>query len=135
MVSAHETTNRHQCLFCGSRFKNKNENERHQNSIHIRRYSWSCGAISGYHEAFYISQENPDDTDICGFCGEGFVRCGLNLSALAVRHLEDVHKLRKCEHSKKFYRADHFRQHLKLSHASRIGEWTVMLENTCMREN
>lgn len=51
-----------------------------------------------------------------------------------VRHLEDVHKFRECNSSKKFYRADHFRQHLKHSHQGSSGKWTNMLENACMIE-
>jgi hypothetical protein len=35
---------------------------------------------------------------------------------------------------KKFYRADHFRQHLKHSHAGTSGKWTNILENACMKE-
>lgn len=35
---------------------------------------------------------------------------------------------------KKFYRADHFRQHLKHSHAGKSGKWTNILENNCQRE-
>lgn len=49
-----------------------------------------------------------------------------------VRHLEEVHKFRECNASKKFYRADHFRQHLKHSHAGTSGKWTNMLENACL---
>lgn len=51
-----------------------------------------------------------------------------------IRHLQDVHKFRECNSSKKFYRADHFRQHLKHSHAGTSGKWTNMLENACMME-
>lgn len=35
---------------------------------------------------------------------------------------------------KKFFRADHFRQHLKHSHAGTPGKWTNILENACMKE-
>lgn len=44
------------------------------------------------------------------------------------------HKFGECNQSKKFFRADHFRQHLKHSHAGTSGKWTNMLENACMRE-
>lgn len=50
------------------------------------------------------------------------------------RHLQDVHKFRECHNSRKFFRADHFRQHLKHSHAGTSGKWTNMLENACMLE-
>ena len=44
------------------------------------------------------------------------------------------HKFRECNHAKKFFRADHFRQHLKHSHAGTSGKWTNMLENACMKD-
>lgn len=40
---------------------------------------------------------------------------------------------RRCR-SKKFFRADHFRQHLKYSHASKSGMWMKTLENKCLME-
>lgn len=49
-------------------------------------------------------------------------------------HLTNVHKFGECNQSKKFFRADHFRQHLKHSHAGTSGKWTNMLENACMKD-
>lgn len=45
-----------------------------------------------------------------------------------------MHKFGECNNVKKFYRADHFRQHLKHSHAGTSGKWTNILENACMKE-
>jgi len=45
-----------------------------------------------------------------------------------------MHKFGECNHAKKFFRADHFRQHLKHSHAGTSGKWTNMLENACMQD-
>jgi hypothetical protein len=45
-----------------------------------------------------------------------------------------VHKFGECNNAKKFFRADHFRQHLKHSHAGSSGKWTNILENACMKE-
>jgi hypothetical protein len=45
-----------------------------------------------------------------------------------------VHKFGECNNAKKFFRADHFRQHLKHSHAGTGGKWTNILENACMKE-
>lgn len=45
-----------------------------------------------------------------------------------------MHKFGECNQAKKFFRADHFRQHLKHSHAGTSGKWTNMLENACMRD-
>lgn len=51
-----------------------------------------------------------------------------------IDHLQNVHKFAECNQTKKFFRADHFRQHLKHSHAGTSGKWTNMLENACMKE-
>ncbi|KAI7327011.1 hypothetical protein KC326_g109 [Hortaea werneckii] len=49
-------------------------------------------------------------------------------------HLNRVHKFGECNQAKKFFRADHFRQHLKHSHAGTSGKWTNTLENACMKD-
>jgi len=142
-LKTHEAEKQYECSFCGNRFKNKNEAERHQNSLHVRRHSWSCSALTGYERAFHDSTTNPGEADTCGYCGDEFPRSGRNQAGPfiteqdwedRIRHLQDVHKFRECNASKKFYRADHFRQHLKHSHAGTSGKWTNMLENACMLE-
>ncbi|KAK4151728.1 hypothetical protein C8A00DRAFT_45129 [Chaetomidium leptoderma] len=142
-LRAHEAEKQYGCSFCGNRFKNKNEAERHQNSLHVRRHSWSCSALTAYERAFHDSTAKPGEADVCGYCGEEFPRSGQSQGAACVseqdwedriRHLQDMHKFRECNSSKKFYRADHFRQHLKHSHAGTSGKWTNMLENACMLE-
>ena len=109
----------------------------------MRRHSWSCSALTGYERAFHDSTTKPGEADTCGYCGDEFPRSGRNQSGPfitdqdweeRIRHLQDVHKFRECNSSKKFYRADHFRQHLKHSHAGTSGKWTNMLENACMME-
>ncbi|KAF3765346.1 hypothetical protein M406DRAFT_355885 [Cryphonectria parasitica EP155] len=142
---AHEAEKQYECTYCGNRFKNKNEAERHQNSLHVRRHSWSCSALSSYDRAFHESTSRPGEADTCGYCGEEFIRTGPNPAGLGrivtdpdwddrIRHLQEHHKFRECNSSKKFFRADHFRQHLKHSHAGTSGKWTNMLENACMME-
>ncbi|SPJ72415.1 uncharacterized protein FTOL_02143 [Fusarium torulosum] len=151
-LSAHEAEKQYECSYCGNRFKNKNEAERHQNSLHVRRHSWTCSALSGYDRAFHDSTNKPGEADTCGYCGDEFLRSGhgpgmgdlngVNAPRHAtdqdwderIRHLQELHKFRECNSSKKFFRADHFRQHLKHSHASTSGKWTNMLENACMLE-
>ena len=142
-LAAHEAEKQYGCSFCGNRFKNKNEAERHQNSLHVRRHSWSCSALSNYDRAFHDSTAHPGEADTCGYCGEEFERSGGTGRIKQatdqdwdnrIRHLQEVHKFRECNSAKKFYRADHFRQHLKHSHAGASGKWTNMLENACMTE-
>lgn len=129
----------YKCQWCHNRFKNKNEAERHQNSLHIRHHSWFCAAISGYEAAFHASTSPTSQTaggplaDGCGYCGEEFSNFPRDWE-VRIEHLTNIHKFGECNHTKKFYRADHFRQHLKHSHAGTSGKWTNMLENACMKD-
>lgn len=128
------------CQFCNNRFKNKNEAERHQNSLHLRRHSWSCAALPSYQAAFHASGSPSSQTnsgpshDTCGYCGEEFPNFPQPDWDRRFEHLTSVHKFGECNNAKKFYRADHFRQHLKHSHAGTSGKWTNILENVCMKE-
>ncbi|KAB8288873.1 hypothetical protein EYC80_010776 [Monilinia laxa] len=146
-LNAHEQEKQYECLYCRNRFKNKNEAERHQNSLHLRRHSWSCAALIEWANAFHPCPTRPSDADTCGYCGEDFPRSGLTSPGPnghpiptvtnedwdhRISHLQDMHKFGECNHAKKFFRADHFRQHLKHSHAGTSGKWTNMLENACM---
>jgi hypothetical protein len=146
----HALEKQYHCAYCKNRFKNKNEAERHQNSLHLRRYSWSCAALTGFEPAFHPSSSpiplpkspttssclaspvNPSSTDTCGYCGKTFPNPP-NWPA-RIEHLTRIHKFGECNQGKKFFRADHFRQHLKHSHAGTSGKWTNLLENACCRE-
>ncbi|KAF2480047.1 hypothetical protein BDY17DRAFT_231479, partial [Neohortaea acidophila] len=127
----HENEKQYTCTYCSKRFKNKNEAERHQNSLHLRLHSWSCAALSGPEAAFHTSSPT-DNTDACGYCGQEFS----NPPRWDIRaeHLNHVHKFGECNQSKKFFRADHFRQHLKHSHRGTGGKWTNILESACMMD-
>ncbi|KAI1375302.1 hypothetical protein F4677DRAFT_133770 [Hypoxylon crocopeplum] len=142
-LSAHEAEKRYECNFCGNRFKSKNEADRHENSLHVRRHAWSCSNIisAGYANVFQESIIRPGVADTCGYCGEDFLRNGgdnffkqANESDWDERlsHVRDAHKFGECNSTKQFYRADHFRQHLKHSHAAVSGRWTNGLESICM---
>ncbi len=129
---AHESEKQYTCQYCPNRFKNKNEAERHQNSLHLRRQSWSCAALSGVPAAFHPLGAPGSSADCCGYCGEEFSNPA-NWEARG-EHLSHVHKFGECNQAKKFFRADHFRQHLKHSHAGTSGKWTNMLETACMKD-
>ncbi|EXJ63531.1 uncharacterized protein A1O5_11292 [Cladophialophora psammophila CBS 110553] len=140
-LRAHQMEKQYTCQYCNNRFKNKNEAERHQNSLHLRRHSWSCAAITSYEAAFHPSSPSTSSsaparaqTDVCGYCGEEFPNLPQPDWDRRIDHLTNVHKFGECNQAKKFYRADHFRQHLKHSHAGQSGKWTNMLENVCLRE-
>ncbi|KAF2721443.1 hypothetical protein K431DRAFT_303428 [Polychaeton citri CBS 116435] len=129
-LKLHESEKQYTCAYCSNRFKNKNEAERHQNSLHLRRHSWSCAALSSVEAAFQPAPSG-NGTDACGYCGEEFP----SPASWAARHdhLNHVHKFGECNQTKKFYRADHFRQHLKHSHSGTSGKWTNTLETACMK--
>ncbi|KAL8931411.1 MAG: hypothetical protein Q9211_006982, partial [Gyalolechia sp. 1 TL-2023] len=146
---AHESEKQYVCNFCRNRFKNKNEAERHQNSLHVRRHSWSCATLAGnYERAFHPSTAIPPPApnqpppptdavapvDICGYCGKEFSNEPQPDWNDRIAHLTNIHKFGECNQSKKFFRADHFRQHLKHSHHGTSGKWTNMLEGACMKE-
>jgi len=114
------------------------------------RHSWSCAALSGYAAAFHISPTRPNEADTCGYCGEDFARSGISSPSpkgyqspiateqdweVRIGHLQEMHKFGECNHAKQFFRADHFRQHLKHSHAGTSGKWTNMLEDACMKDH
>ncbi|KAJ8119169.1 hypothetical protein ONZ43_g3838 [Nemania bipapillata] len=144
-LSAHEKEKQYECSFCGNRFRTKNEANRHENSLHIRRQIWSCSELlgAGYIHTFRRSSAQASDDDTCCFCGiqinETSVRDDGNPPVEGIwdarlRHLKDAHKFCECVTSKQFYRADHFRQHLKHSHAAVFGDGTSHLEAACMKE-
>jgi len=128
---AHEHEKQYTCAYCCNRFKNKNEAERHQNSLHLRRFSWSCAALPGVQAAFQAVSLGSN-ADMCGYCGELFTNPP-NWD-LRTEHLVQIHKSWECNQSKKFFRADHFRQHLKHSHHGASGKWTNILETACVRD-
>jgi hypothetical protein len=139
--SAHEAIKQYKCGYCNNRFKNKNEAERHQNSLHLRHYSWSCAALGTVADAFHprpaaypgapLSSAGGGDT--CCYCGKVFGN-GPPDWQRRTDHLLLDHKFGECNQNKKFFRADHFRQHLKHSHAAVVGKWTNYLESACMMQ-
>ncbi|MCJ1310247.1 hypothetical protein MMC25_003909 [Agyrium rufum] len=148
----HISEKQYKCLYCENRFKNKNEAERHQNSLHLRRNSWSCAKLAGsYQEAFHPCNAIPPNTnpthapppqpdggiapyDVCGYCGTNFSNHPTPDWEARINHLTGTHKFGECNQGKKFFRADHFRQHLKHSHGGTSGKWTNMLEEACRQE-
>jgi hypothetical protein len=129
----HELEKSHICQYCPNRFKNKNEAERHQNSLHLRRHFWSCATLNAQvHAAFHSSPTRSVAADVCGYCGEEFPNPADWEARL--KHLNHVHRSGECNQAKRFFRLDHFRQHLTHSHAGTSGRWTKLLGKDWMRE-
>lgn len=102
----HESEKQYTCAYCPNRFKNKNEAERHQNSLHLRRHSWSCAALAGVEAAFHSSGAGSGH-DICGYCGEEFPNPPQ--WDMRAEHLNHVHKFGECNQAKKFFRVSSVR--------------------------
>jgi hypothetical protein len=124
----------YECVYCKNRFKNQNEAKRHTNSLHLRKHSWSCAAMKAASDEFHHSTCQLSLFDICGYCGEQFPNIEVDDWTDRIEHLQAVHKFKECNLAKRFFRLDHFRQHLKHSHAASTGKWTNALENACMKD-
>ncbi|KAJ5845446.1 hypothetical protein N7534_009115 [Penicillium rubens] len=139
-LRAHEIEKQFSYLYCNCRFKNKEEVKWHENALHLPLYSWSCAALISFQTAFAASMSPSYQTstgpshDMCGYCGKDFPNYPQVDWDGRFEHLTSVHKFGECNNAKKFYRADHFRQHLQYSHAGTSGEWTNILESACMKE-
>jgi hypothetical protein len=72
--------------------------------------------------------------DDCGYCGAQFPNKPEPDWNIRTEHLVVAHKYGECNQHKKFFRADHFRQHLKHSHGGLSGKWTNILETACVRD-
>jgi len=111
--------------------------------------------LTNYETIFHQSHDTPDEIDICGFCGVKFSRNKRSLYYVQIQpseknhntidieqsyweeriqHLQTKHNFRECNTSKKFFKVEHFRQHLKHSHGASFGPWTRNIVDLCRRE-
>ncbi|KAJ4290070.1 hypothetical protein N0V88_006575 [Collariella sp. IMI 366227] len=130
-LANHEYEKPHPCTQCKKRFKSPTEAERHINAIHLKSDFWSCKALEDPMLAFHARTYHGAMWDVCGFCGGEFPRRGADGGANRVEmvtHVQTTHRIGECDHGKKFYRADNFRQHLKNTHVALPGKWLKVLE-------
>lgn len=113
-------------MYCPYRFNDKHEAERHQNSLHLRQYTWSCGILQNPRDAF---KHLSFGVSICCYCGT-YLLCH-PLDEELRTHLVRDHRFGECNEAKNFFRADHFRQHLIHSHGAVRGTWTDTIEDAC----
>ena len=138
-------------MYCADRFETLNTLERHQNPLHLGKYSWSCVALKNdLYNLIYApkSIQLPDNNlwqsqslstsstafDVCGYCGTQFPKEPAPDWEARVAHLIGVHKYDECNQDKKFFHIDHFREHLKHCHAGTSGKWMNKLEVAGMRD-
>lgn len=107
------------CPLCSGTFRDANEARRHFKAIHLRQMSWSCGTIASYHAYFTSNDWASKNQNVCSMCGMEFFEPADWKKRLA--HLLHAHNLGQCDLNKKFYRADHFRQHLKHTHRATMS--------------
>ena len=117
------------CAFCTEQFAEEDEAKQHQSSNHRRTYSWSCSALRSIQDAFFQRQDGL----ICGYCDTQVAFSKHPEAALLCRrHLRLAHRFQQCQDEKRFFKVNHFRQHLKQSHGALLGEWNNVLENACL---
>ena len=85
-------------------------------------------ALDGHTVAFGPSTAGSREMVDCGYCGKEFPNLPQPDWNARKYHLDSVHVFGRCDETKKFYRADHFKQHIVHSHAAQNGIWTKRLQ-------
>ena len=105
-----------QCTFCTDTFATKYDWQRHEKSLHLGLERWTCCPNGGTVEVGGIAH--------CVFCGS---------ADATPEHLE-THNFLACREKtvqeRTFYRKDHLRQHLKLSHGTKFDPWMEAWKST-----
>jgi hypothetical protein len=98
-----------QCTFCTDTFPAKYDWQRHEKSLHLGLERWTCCPNGG--------MVDVDGIPHCVLCGS---------EDATQEHLES-HNFIACHEKtlqeRTFYRKDHLRQHLKLSHGTKFDPW------------
>ncbi|ORY64998.1 uncharacterized protein BCR38DRAFT_341998 [Pseudomassariella vexata] len=138
-LNEHIAERPYHCTFCDLRFTSRNDARRHKDSIHVRKVSWSCSALSNDLVAF---RETHPGRFQCGYCGlelelvydgtDGSLQLTEQHISNLLQHLKDTHRHRLCPLNKNFFRLDHFQQHIKHSHAAKPGNWLYTVERACL---
>lgn len=122
------------CRFCTRPSPNATENHRHEQSVHVRSTSWSCNNIPNVAAA--LSVHPGSFMVLCGFCGFQICSSQSDLSDQVARdHLEQMHLWQGCDPRKRFYRPDHYQQHLRHVHGALPGPWTVAVQTAAVKRD
>jgi hypothetical protein len=96
--------------------------------LHPDRRSWSCAQLASPLAAFSLSLAGWT----CLYCGAEFPIT--SEGQIRIDHLSHDHKFRECDLAKRFFRREHFRQHLKHAHAASLDVQRIdMLDRACSR--
>ncbi|MBE3044205.1 homeobox domain-containing protein [Candidatus Bathyarchaeota archaeon] len=94
----------YQCTFCTDSFRHKYDWTRHERTLHLALEKWTCSPLGPVHL-------RPGETaSRCVFCDE------MDPSAGHIEAHDANNCMAKPSAARSFYRKDHFRQHLRLSH-------------------
>ena len=97
-----------QCTFCTDSFKTKHDWSRHEKSLHLSLEKWTCAPQGGLVSTIL---PNGSTSTTCVYC---------HAIDPPLSHLE-THNYSSCREKssadRTFYRKDHLRQHLRLTHA------------------
>lgn len=103
------------CTFCEASFKRKHEWQRHEKSCHLPLEKWTCTPHGG------TVVDHATCEVICAFCPE---------VEPSPEHLQ-THGYTACAQrpvaERTFYRKDHLRQHLRLTHG--VTKWVEAMES------
>ena len=109
------TSQKFPCTFCEAGFSRKHEWQRHEKSCHLPVEKWTCTP----HGGTVVDHDTCDVT--CAFCTE---------TDPSPEHLQ-THGYTACAQrplsERTFYRKDHLRQHLRLTH--RVTKWCKAMES------
>lgn len=112
---------------CPSWFVSNCEADRRYDLAYGREHFWSCAALTRREQVLLHHTLLPNQPPShCGYCGIK------SLDMLPREHLTHVHKFRKCS-EERYFREDHFLQHLVDSHSGTFGSWTIELGRACKR--
>ena len=97
-----------QCTFCTDTFKTKHDWSRHEKSLHLSLERWTCAPSGGI---VPTTDADGNEINMCVYC---------HCHNPGPDHLE-THNFMQCHDkgvaNRTFYRKDHLRQHLRLTHA------------------
>lgn len=111
-----------QCTFCTETFKSKYDWTRHESTLHLVLEKWTCAPFGPKH------RKAGEEVELCVFCDT------VNPTDI---HLSS-HEFASCQNkpisARTFYRKDHLRQHLRITHKvhdfqpSSMLDWMVKIE-------